>query len=352
MSRRIELTTFGKISLDDPFFDSLKNGYEEFPRWFIKKEKEPLYVVINDEKNSIEGMLYLKQESGPIIDINPSLPDKNWLKVGTLKIVSRGTKLGERIIKKIFDTAISLNSDGIYVTVFEAHEDLINLFAKYGFYIHGTKTTDNGIENVLVRSLRDFSGDRLKDYPFIHRKGNKSWLLAIYPEYHSQLLPDSILNNENPDDIVKDVSHTNTIHKVYIGKLPLKRMSPNDIVVFYRTNDGNGPAYYRSVVTSVCVIEEVKSRTDFSDISAFLEYTKPRSVFPEAELRDLWTGSERLYVAKMTYNAALTRRATRGHLIENGIVSEQPRWDLRELTADQLDRILELGEVNARLIID
>ena len=352
MARQLKLTTFGEVSLADPFFDSLKMGYKEFPKWFGEKKKEPLYVVVDDKTNKLEGMLYLKQEHGTVEDVTPHLPNRKWLKVGTLKIVAKGTKLGERIVKKIFDTAIACEAEGIYVTVFDVHKKLIELFLRYGFTEQATKTTSNGVEKVLVRSLIDFTGDRLKDYPFVHRKGKKAWLLAIYPEYHSQLLPDSILNNENPDEIVKDVSHTNTIHKVYIGRLALTRMSPGDIVVFYRTNDGKSSAYYRSVVTSICVVEEVKGRKDFRDVDAFLRYTKPRSVFPETELRDLWTNWNRLYVAKLTYNVAFSRRTTRGRLLDEGVISEQPRWDFRELTAAQLGKILELGEVNARLIID
>jgi hypothetical protein len=37
-------------------------------------------------------MLYLKAEEGPVEDVVPALPARNWLKVGTLKIVGRGTK--------------------------------------------------------------------------------------------------------------------------------------------------------------------------------------------------------------------------------------------------------------------
>ena len=351
MSRQLKLTKFSELSLDDEFFDSLKAGYLEFPTWFKSKANEPVYAVIDDETDVLSGMIYLKMEVGPVNDVEPPLPDQRWLKVGTLKIIGQGTRLGERVIKKIFDTAIAADVDGIYVTVFELHDQLISLFERYGFVQQATKESANGIEKVLVRSLVEFTGDRLKDYPFVHREGRKAWLLAIYPEYHTQLLPDSILKNE-PAEMIQDVSHTNTIHKVYIGRLLLSRMSPGDIVIFYRTNDGKGKAFYRSVVTSICVVEEVKGRKDFADVDAFLAYTMPRSVFSENVLRGYWTSWKRLYVAKMTYNVAFGKRTTRGQLLDQQIISEQPRWDLRLLDPGQLDRILELGEINARLIID
>ena len=351
MSRQLKLTTFATLSIDDPFFDSLKSGYEEFPVWFAGKANEDVYVVIDDVTDELSGMVYLKTEKGPINDVEPPLDDRNWLKVGTLKIVGKGTRLGERVIKKIFDTTIAQGSEGVYVTVFELHSQLIALFKRYGFVQHGVKLTDNGKEIVLVRSLTTLTGDRLKDYPFVHRDGHKAWLLAIYPAYHTELLPDSILRNE-PAEMVQDVSHTNTIHKVYIGRLALSRMDPGDIVVFYRTNDGKGKAHFRSVVSSICVVEEVKRKKDFANVEAFLEYTLPRSVFSEEILRDYWTSWKRLYVVKMTYNAAFGKRTTRGQLIENGVMSVHPRWDLRELNAAQLDRFLELVEVNERLVIN
>ena len=153
----------------------------------------------------------------------------------------------------------------------------------------------NGVERVYIRSLTQHELDPLKRYPFISAEGRKFWLLAIYPEYHSRLLPDSILNNE-PREIVEDVSYANTIHKVYISGLALQRMSPGDPVIFYRTSDIPGLARKRSVVTSVCVIEEVRQRRDFADLNAFLTYTKPRSVFTDEELREKYLTRQRLAV--------------------------------------------------------
>lgn len=278
MSRRLRLTKFRDLSLEDPFFDSLKLGYNEFPRWFASKADEDVYVV--DDEHELSGMLYLKREDGVVDDVSPPLPNRRWLKVGTLKIVGRGTRLGERVLKKVFDTALSEGAEAIYVTVFDVHEDLMALFERYGFEQVATKTTDNGTELVLARSLTDYSGNLISDYPLIHVANCNFWLLAIYPEYHTRLLPDSILNNE-PREIVRDVSHSNTIHKVYISGLALTRMQRGDVVVFYRTGDNQGPAFYRSVVTSLCVVEEVRRKRDFANVDEFLAYASPRSVFTE-----------------------------------------------------------------------
>jgi hypothetical protein len=110
---------------------ALKAGYKGFEAWFKSKAEEEPYVV--DDGHRLSGMIYLKEEDGPVSDVAPPLPSKRWLKVGTLKIEGRGTKLGERVLKKILDTAIEENRNGIYVTVFELHAELIRLFQRYGF---------------------------------------------------------------------------------------------------------------------------------------------------------------------------------------------------------------------------
>jgi len=284
--RQLRSTKFHTLSLADPFFDSLKAGYKGFEAWFKSKADEELYVV--DDEHRLSGMIYLKHEDGPVSDVEPPLPPKRWLKVGTLKIEGSGTKLGERVLKKILDTAIEENRDGIYVTVFELHSELIRLFERYGFRRYAVKRTDDGTELVLARELSALSGDIVQDYPFFRTRGRKAWLLAVYPEYHSQLLPDSILNNE-PREIVRDVSHTNTIHKIYIGRLSLTRMTRGDIVVIYRTTDRVGPAFYRSVATSICIIEETKTKKDFADEESFIRYASPHSVFSTEELREKYS---------------------------------------------------------------
>ena len=37
---------FSEINLSDPFFDSLKQDYEEFPSWFLRKANERAYVFV------------------------------------------------------------------------------------------------------------------------------------------------------------------------------------------------------------------------------------------------------------------------------------------------------------------
>lgn len=341
---------FRDINLDDCFFDSLKEGYSEFEEWFKRKADQYAYIMENDN-NSILAFLYLKIEKGIIDDIIPPRDEGIRLKVGTFKIDSHGTRLGERFIKKIFDYALVKNVKEIYVTVFEEHEPLIKLFQQYGFVKEAVKVTRNGSELVLFKNMQQIKNNVRLSYPLIKSEDANKYLLAIYPEYHTKLFPDSILNNETYD-IIQDVSHTNSIHKVYISFMNLGRLNAGDIIIIYRTSDQKAPARYRSVVTSVCVVEEVRSKYSFSNIEDYVRYCEKYSIFKREALLQWYYNKKNVYVLRMTYNAAFKRRITRGILIDYVGLNENAYWGCMTLTDNQFNNIMKLGEVNEGIIIN
>ena len=348
MSDYLELKKFKDINLNDEFFDSLKNDYAEFEEWFKRKSDKEAYILEQD--GNIMGFLYLKVEDGPINDISPILDVSKALKMGTLKIDAHGTKLGERFIKKTLDHAIYENSEVCYVTVFDKHTALIDLLKRYGFVQYGIKRTANGEEQVLVKSLKNLQNDVLLDYPLIPINSIKKYLLAIYPEYHTKMFPDSILRNETYD-ILEDVSYTNSIHKIYVCAMPVYILNPGDVVVIYRTSDDQGPAEYRAVATSICVVEEVKCKNEFSNFQEFYKYANQYSIFDKGDL-NYWFTRRNCYTIKMTYNAALKKRITRKILADEIGLNREERWGFIELTDGQLRLILEKGDANESIIID
>lgn len=345
---------FSEFDHDDPFFDSLKADYKEFTDWLNKKAKAGEFAyVLYDDQHAIEGFMYLK-ENDDATDIKPALPVGRHLKIGTFKFESKGTLRGQRFLKKAFDHAFASHSDDIYVTVFEKHTHLIKLFQTYGFYIHGEKETQNGNEFVYARSLHDAYGDILLDYPRIIISDVNKYLLAIYPEFHTRLFPDSKLINESPN-IVEDISHANSIHKIYIcGMRSVLGMKKGDIIVIYRTGDGNGPAYYRAVASTLCVVESIKCISEFRDENSFVDYCIRFSVFSESELRDFYKNGRYPYVIRFTYNLSLPKRPNRATLIDqvglNGTAGF--RWSHFKLTDEQFLRIIELGQINESFIIN
>ena len=175
--------------------------------------------------------------------------------------------------------------------------------------------------------------------------------MGIYPKWHTPLFPDSILKNESYD-MVQDCTPTNGIYKIFISWIPdCAQMMPGDLVVIYRSSDEPGRAWYRSVVSTVCTVYEVKKWWDFKTEEEYLDYTK-YSVFDEKDRRYWFKAKRNLVVIKMLYNVAFTKRAIRKDLVENGALDAQARPSLLELTDGQFKKIIELGRANPRYFVD
>ncbi len=349
-----DVKRFSEIDLNDSFFGSLKDDYPGFVVWYNKKAESGEKATVYIEEGKVKDFLYLKEESESLDEpFRPALPKCRRLKIGTFKVESRGTRRGERLIKRALDYAVSKDVDEVYVTVFPKHVKLISLFKKYGFEerskkYHGGET----YELVLVKDMRSYKGDVLLDYPYVHTSGTGKYLLSIYPKYHTALFPDSILNSESPYEVIKDLSHTNSIHKAYICFIKeVGLLHRGDNVIIYRTTDIPGKAFYRSVVTSVCVVERVSSKADFLDVADFIKQVKDYSIFPESDLR-LWFKKPNVFLVEMTYNVSFKKRITRGDLIESIGLDPNAYWGFMKLTDSQYKGIIKKGMADESYFVD
>ena len=353
----LEIKAFSELDLEDTFFDSLKNSYPEFTDWFQKKaiNGESAYVFF-DEYGKILDFLYLKNEEESMDDVVPRLPSKKRLKVGTFKIKPRHTRRGERFMKKIMDRAITDDVDEVYVTIFPKPEleYLISSFETYGFHHVANKNHgERGLEYVLVKNMRVQEMDIVKDYPFVSLDGVEKNILAIRPDYHTALFPDSILNNEDPYDLVHDISPTNSIYKIYVCWMKdVDTLKRGDLLLIYRTNDGKGSANYRSVITSLCTVHEVKTFKDFDDEEEFVKYTNQYSVFSADDLRKWYKHKNNFTVVKMLYNVAFTKKVIRKTLLDDVGLNRNAYWGFMSITDEQFNKIIELGQADGRYFID
>lgn len=348
MASDLIFKNFSEIDLDEPFFDSLKNDYPGFELWYLKKQNDGAAAYVNYKNGSLEGFLYFKDDGSIVDDVQPLLKGSRILKIGTFKINPHRTRLGERFIKIVLDHVLRENYELCYVTILDKHEALIKLFEKFGFVKEGTKTSSAGIEGVFVKRFARVSDDIVSNYPLIQIEGVKKYILGIYPQYHTVMFPDSKLITEK-DVRIKDVSHTNSIHKVYVCRIDVENLKRGDILVIYRTAS-RGTAEYSSVVTSVCVVEEVRSQNDFDSFEDFFKYASSYSVFDKEDLRK-WYLKGRCKTIKMLYNLALPKRVVRHDLIETVGLNREEYWGFFELSDEQLMAILKAGDTNDRYII-
>lgn len=351
---------FGEININDSFFDSFKEDYQGFEKWFIKKSDETAYITIN--KGNILSFLYLKVENTEenYSDISPVFEPKKRLKIGTFKVISNGVRLGERFLKIIFDNALQFKVDEIYVTIFNKREEqkrLILLLEDWGFKLYGTKNTINGEELVYVRDFTprfDVNNPKMT-FPYISKNTNV-FMIPIYPDYHTELLPDSILTTESPYDFVENEPHRNAISKVYISRSIRRDIEKGDIIIFYRTAAGGRSAYYTSVITTIAICEG--KIEDIRDENDFILKCRKRSIFDDNGLREFWNFNPRYrpFIINFLYTHSFPtgKRINRQKLLDLGILTgeENEIRGLKKITKEQFELILKETETNESIIVD
>ena len=284
----VQKITMGTLDVRNDFFESLRNAYVGFDAWFSRKCDEDAYIC-RDDTGQLLGFLYLKTENEDenYSDILPPFQPKKRLKIGTFKVVATGFRLGERFIKIILDNAIEQNVDEVYVTLFEDRpelETLATLLSRWGFENYGTKTSTG--ETILTKQMRQYLPELSPRQNFPNLVyGVQKFILPILPQYHTSLLPDSILRNENESDFLVKTPYRYALQKVYISFAPERNIHPGDIVVFYR-NGVQGNAGHTAVLTSVAIVEEAIS--DFSSKEEYMGHVQNRSVFTNYELEQFW----------------------------------------------------------------
>lgn len=352
----VRKSLFGDLRLSDDFFTSFKEDYPDYEKWFNKKAEEPAYICVSEDKPI--ALLYLKVEghNEDYRDINPPFTPKRRLKIGSFKVTLNGFRLGERFLKIVFDNALLFKVDEVYVTIFDKRieqQRLINLLGEYGFCYHGFKTGPGGQELVYTRSCeRSASRSNPKQtYPFFSMSG-RFFIVPINADYHTELFPDSILHTESPMHFVENQPHRNAISKVYISRSIERNLDSGDVILFYRF--GDQPAYYRSVITTIGVAENVVDNIQTEE--EFIRLCMKRSVFSDAELSQRWHSNrrDRPFIVDFLYVYSLPRRITRQKLIEMGVVSDPYRGPrgFTQISRESLKNILREGQADEHIAVD
>lgn len=318
----VQKVTIGALDVHNEFFDSLRNAYDGFEAWFSRKCDEDAYIC-RDDTGQLLGFLYLKTESADenYSDISPRFQPKRRLKVGTFKVVATGFRLGERFIKIILDNALERNVDEVYVTLFDNRtelETLAMLLSRWGFENYGTKVSTG--ERVLTKQMRQYLPELSPRQNFPNLiYGVQKFILPILPQYHTSLLPDSILRNENENDFLAKTPYRYALQKVYISFAPERNINPGDIVIFYR-NGVQGNAGHTAVLTSVAIVEEAIS--GFTSKEEYMGHVQNRSVFTNDELERFWQKHQgNQIVLKFVFVKSFVKRPILKFLWDTDIIS-------------------------------
>ena len=345
----VELVNIGTIDINDSFFDSLREDYggSLFNKWFARKSEEKAYVFKN--KEGLQGLLYLKteDEKEDYSFFEPVLMPKKRLKIGTFKINSTGLRLGERFLKIIFDNALKMKVDEIYVTMFEGKRDEVNylkkLMCEWGFIKKGFNKKSKEI--YLVKEMRIYDETKTPkfNYPLIQTNCKKTFL-PIVSDYHTKLFPDLHLKNENIK--IFDSACSYAVEKIYVSGYKSIDFPSGTLMCVYRMADYN--KRYKSVVTGICVLNEV---VFYKSVDEFVNICKNKSVFSEEELRTFYNTKKYRTIIKVLFLNGFENKVNLDSLYKNSVLYEKgkgPRINT-EISKEKYDILLTLGNGDGKL---
>jgi predicted nucleic acid-binding protein len=332
---------FGNIDLKDEFFDSFRNDYKGFDKWYNGKagNNEKAYVCY--EGKSIKAFLFLKveDENEGYPDIIPTLGKKKRLKIGTFKVISNGLRIGERFLKIVFDNARQYKVEEIYVTIFDKRPELLSLISmleKFGFKYHGIKASLSGDEKVYVRDFAKVSDDQNPrlTFPWLS-KTSDVYIIPIKPQYHTELFPDSILRTESADNFIENQPYRNAISKSYISHSFNRDLKTGDIIVFYRSG-----GIFKGVATTIGIVEHVVN--NIRNLNELVRNCRKRTVLSEAELKEYWEWkpNNKPFIINFLYAFSFVKRITLKEMLDKGIL---PSMDsIRTINKIERDSFVKL----------
>lgn len=356
MAGKFNWQKFEDIDVNDSFFDTLKVDYPEFPSWFARKQTEGRSALVYRDESGVGAFLYLKRENvgndiSPLIVDGKELPQIPRLKIGTLRLAERIRKqrLGEGALGVSLWHWKDTKYDEIYVTVFEKHTELINLFERFGFSSVGKN--ERG-ENVYIKNRNEISfDDPYVCFPYISATFNSAGVIPINDVFHDKLFPYSELAGSKRN--IVSATAGNGITKVFIATpyttLHYKKGMP---VFIYRVHNGVGPRKYKSVITSFCTISKVdvvkgKGSVELS-CDEFINRVGNKTIYTPQELREIYDNKKTIVVIELVYNGYFGKghNVTYNELKENGLFEDYPYNIV--YSQDEFRRILEMGDIDVQ----
>lgn len=288
-----------ELRLDDPIFDGLRADYggPAFDAWFREKAAQAgrNALLIDGQDDAHAAIALLKPEPGGEHGIPGPL-----LKISTFKVADNysGQKYGELLLKAIFEQAHIDSMVGIFVTVFDKQQALIDLLDDFGFKVQPVLTAAG--ELVLAKDLRASLAPATMtplDFhitygpPALRTAGTQPFLVPIEPRWHQVLFPDAEpLDPEVglfPELLgLQTQPFGNALRKAYLCNAPTRLLEPGSPLLFYRSHD-------EKAVFVVGVCEQTHVSRDPAEIAALVGR---RTVYSYSQIEELARGGEVLVV--------------------------------------------------------
>lgn len=271
-------------SMNQTFFDSLRNGYAAFDDWFKAKARNGIKAWVIKNSNELGAICIYDIQTNEKITEEGMILSGTALKLSTFKVgeTMRGKKIGELFLKAAFRYATANQHENIFIHgELEQHQHLFDLLEDFGFAAVGTHPGSTGRDVVYVKKhpvnpppCEDIQAfNYLKTY-FPHFKKSEDvnkYLIPIQPEFHRVLFPDFQSKFDKQMTLFQPSNSAgNAIKLAYLCHAQIKNISAGDVVLFYRSEDEQSVKsigvveYYQTLKDPEAIAQLVSRRTVYS----------------------------------------------------------------------------------------
>lgn len=340
--RFVEEIDAHSIPAGDPIFESLRDGYGGFDKWWRDKcvrEQRKCWIVT--DAGEIAGLVVRKEEHAS--EAKSRDLEGRILKVCTFKVrpEARGIKLGELLLKQVFWFAQKNAFDGVYLTTYPDQRALITMIEYYGFR-QTTVAHDGELTYERAVSRDPLSADGEEDlfdlakanYPrFCTDPHVQAFGVPIKEIYHDALFPD--LRDETEPELFEFGSvgggarrPGNTIRKVYLCRASARIHQPGALLFFYKGKAQSPPS---QAITAVGIFEDMTLAHSTDELRRL---AGGRSVYSERQLQS-WRASLHRPVKVINFLLAgyVTPPMLLPELHDQGVFSGHPAIHFLDQTA-------------------
>lgn len=269
------------------FFDSLRDGYPGFDKWFQGKAQEGRKAwICKAEDGHLRGICIFAIQNNERICTEGTMLQGQALKLCTFKVAEeeRGQKIGELLLKAAFRYASENRLESIFITADpQRQQRLIELLIDFGFEVVGHDRRDE----VLVKQHPVTPPPESSDpvaytrafFPHYMDGGDiKKFVVPVLPHFHQILFPDYERADNPPPLFELPLANAagNAIKLAYLSHANTTQVQPGDLVLFYRSND------YKAI-TSVGVVECFET---LSNAEAIIGLVRRRTVYSMTEIQE------------------------------------------------------------------
>lgn len=319
------------IDFHAPFFDSLRGAYPEFDDWFDRVSREQRRCWTIRDSSALHAIcIYKKEPAGESISDTGFHVVTQVLKLCTFKVdeESRGSKLGERLLSKVFQYCRTHDEVGyVYVTVRSSEQPhLVRLFELFGFDNVG-KHGDDDVFGKYVRPCTQMDYEVSKAeysrrfFPSVRTDSEvNKFLVPIEPQWHETLFPDlsDFAHSLFGNDPEMYSAESNTVRKAYLCNSNNNSLSCGDLLFFYRSQD-------KKHVDAIGVVTSCIRERDPEVIQAL---TKSRTVYSLSEIQRLASGDRGVLVILFDYVCGIENPVSLKALREAGLSSPVSIWQI------------------------